>query len=93
MSGDVATLARAQLQVHADHASLVDEATRRRVEAADLRALAAGLTRARDHAGARAAYARAAALEPPPAAARARAAALRVPLVRGALGRRDPYRV
>lgn len=92
MSGDVATLARAQLEVHAHHASLVDEPVRRRVEAADLRALAAGLTRARDHAGARTAYARAAALDRPPLAARGRAALLGVPVLRGALGRRDPYR-
>ena len=93
MSGDVATLAEAQLRVHADHAQLVDEATRRRVEAADLRALAAGLTRRGDHAGARDAYARASALEPLGPSARAREAALRVPLLRGALGRRDPFRV
>ena len=89
MSGDVATLARAQLQVHADHARLVPDDVRRRVEAADRRALAAGLTRARDHAGARAAYAQAGTLGP---ADRARAALLAVPVVRGALGRRDPYR-
>ena len=91
MSGDVATLAQAQMTVHADHAALVDKGTRRRVEAADLRALAAGLTRRGDHAGARAAYARAAALHAPPNGARARAAALRVPGLRAALGRRDPY--
>jgi glycosyltransferase involved in cell wall biosynthesis len=92
MSGDVAALARAQQRVHADHAGLVDAATRRRTEARDLRALAAGLTREGDHAGARAAYARAAALEPPPPADRARAALCRVPVARAALGRRDPYR-
>jgi glycosyltransferase involved in cell wall biosynthesis len=92
MSGDIATLARAQLAVHAEHAALVSEDVRRRVEAADLRALAAGLTRHGDHAGARDAYARAAALASPPRSARARAAALRVPLLRRALGRRDPYR-
>ena len=92
MSGDVATLAGAQLEVHEHHAGLVDATVRHRVEAADLRALAAGLTRAGDHAGARAAYARAAALAPGPVADRARAAVLRVPVLRGALGRRDPYR-
>ena len=85
MSGDIATLARAQLQVHADHAALVPDDVRRRVEAADLRALAAGLTRTRDHAGAREAYARA-------GGGGVRAAALRVPGLRAALGRRDPYR-
>ena len=92
MSADVASLARAQLTVHADHAALVDEATRRRTEARDRRALAAGLVRAGDPAGARAAYAQAAALAPPPIADRARAALLRVPVARGVLGRRDPYR-
>jgi GT2 family glycosyltransferase len=92
MSGDVATLARAQQQVHADHARLVDPGTRARAEARDLRALCAGLTRSGDHDGARAAYARAAAIEPPRAADRARAALLRVPVARAALGRRDPYR-
>ena len=66
MSGDVATLAEAQLAVHAKHAALVDEATRRRVEAA--------------------------ALSPLPPADRARAAALAMPGLRGAFGRRDPYR-
>ena len=85
LTGDVAALARAQIEVHAHHAQLVDEAVRRRVEAADLRALAAGLTRERDHAGAREAYARA-------GGGGIRAAALRVPVLRGALGRRDPYR-
>jgi glycosyltransferase involved in cell wall biosynthesis len=92
MSGDIATLARAQQAVHAEHAGLVDEATRRRTGAVDERALAAGLTRAGDHAGAREAYARAAALAPLPRRDRTRAAVLRVPLARSALGRRDPYR-
>lgn len=85
LSGDVAAVARAQIAVHALHAGLVDDATRRRVDAADQRALAAGLTRTRDHAGAREAYARA-------GGGGWRGAALRVPLLRGVLGRRDPYR-
>ncbi len=92
LSGDVAAMARAQLAVHARHAGLVDEPVRRRVESADLRALAAGLTRAGDHRGARSAYAAAAALAPLPRRDRARAAALAVPLARRHLGRRDPYR-
>jgi glycosyltransferase involved in cell wall biosynthesis len=92
MSGDVATLARAQLTVHAAHAGLVDEATRRRTEARDLRALAAGLARRREYAAARRAYADAARRAPLPPADRLRAALLGVPLVRGAIGRRDPYR-
>jgi hypothetical protein len=92
MSGDVTTLARAQLAVHAAHAELVDEATRRRVEAADLRALAAGLTRDRRFAEARAALRAAAERAPLGAPDRARLAALGVPGPRGLLGRRDPYR-
>ena len=85
MSADITTLARAQLAVHAEHAALVPDDVRRRVEAADLRALAAGLTRDGDHAAAREAL-RAAGGD------RARLAALAVPGLRSALGRRDPYR-
>jgi len=92
LSADVAALARAQLAVHARHAQLVDEEVRRRTEAADLRALAAGLTRTGDRRGAHAAYAAAARLAPLPRRDRARAAALRVPVARRRLGRRDPYR-
>jgi glycosyltransferase involved in cell wall biosynthesis len=92
MSGDVATLALAQLELHRRFARVVGEAVRRRAEARDLRALGAGLTRRGDHANARAAYEEAARLEPPPPGDRARAAALAVPGVRRLLGRRDPYR-
>ena len=92
MSGDVTTLAEAQLAVHAAHASLVDEATRVRVEAADLRALAAGFTRERRWAQARAAWRAAAEREALRPADRIRAAAVGVPGVRAGLGRRDPYR-
>lgn len=92
MSADITTLARAQLAVHASHAGLVDEATRRRVEAADLRALAAGLTRDGHHAEAREAYRAAARREPLTTADRARARALELPLLAGALGHREPYR-
>jgi hypothetical protein len=92
MSGDVTTLARAQLAVHARHAALVDEATRRRVEAADLRALSAGLTRDGQVAAAAAALRSAARIEPLDLAGRARLRALGLPVLRSALGRRDPYR-
>lgn len=91
LSGDIAGLARAQLHVHRTHAGLVDEAVRRRTEAADRRALARGLVRERDYDGARAELRRAFGLQPPGARDRALAALLGVPLVRTALGRRDPY--
>jgi glycosyltransferase involved in cell wall biosynthesis len=91
MSGDLALLAREQLRVHARHAALVDTAARRRVEAADLRALAAGEARARRWAAARDALRRSAALEPLPPPDRARLAALAVPGVRAVIGRREPY--
>lgn len=91
LSGDVAGLARAQLHVHAAHAGLVGEDLRRRVEAADRVALARGLVRERDYSGARAELERAFALAPPAPRDRALAALLGVPLLRTALGRRDPY--
>ena len=91
LSGDVAGLARAQLHVHRTHAALVDEEVRRRTEAADRLALARGLVRERDYDGARAELAQAFALRPAASRDRALAALLGVPLLRAALGRRDPY--
>jgi hypothetical protein len=61
------------------------------VRARDLRALADGSIRERRFADARAALREAAALGPPPVRERALAVALRVPGLRGRLGRRDPY--
>ena len=92
MSGDVAGLARAQLAVHAAHAELVDEATRRRVEAADLRALGAGLVRRGAFGEARAMLRAATRHERLDTGERARLRALAVPGVRSLIGRRDPYR-
>jgi len=92
LSADVAELARAQLELHERHASLVDEVTRARVRARDLRALADGSIRERRFADARAALRAAAALGPPTGRERALAVAVRVPGLRGRLGRRDPYR-
>jgi glycosyltransferase involved in cell wall biosynthesis len=92
LTADVRALARARLALHEAHGGLVDEATRRGVRAEDLRALARGHVRARDWAAARAALREAAGLAPPPPRDRALAAALAVPGLRGALGRRDPYR-
>jgi glycosyl transferase family 2 len=85
LTSDVAALARAQLTVHARHAALATDDERARVEAADLRALAAGLVRERRFAEARATL-RAAEADRP------RRALLSIPLARRALGRRDPYR-
>jgi glycosyltransferase involved in cell wall biosynthesis len=82
LSGDVAVLARAQLALHARHAELVDAEVVRRVRAADLRALAAGLVRQREYAEARAALREAGSYS----------LAVAVPGVRALLGRRDPYR-
>jgi glycosyltransferase involved in cell wall biosynthesis len=89
LTADVAALARAQIEVHARHAALAGEPERRRVEAADLRALAAGLARDRRWGDARAALR---AIPSRRAADSARLALLSLPLARGAIGRRDPYR-
>ncbi len=92
LTADVAGLARAQLAVHRAHADLVDPATRDAVLAGDLRALARGLARHGDIAGARAALGEAAALTAPGARERVLAAALRVPGAGALAGRGDPYR-
>ena len=92
LTADVAALAEAQLTVHRLHAGLADDATRRRVEAADLAALARGRAREQDWDGARAALAEAGRRRRPAARDRALGAALRVPAVRRLAGRRDPYR-
>lgn len=91
LSGDIAGLASAQLHVHRTHGGLVDEACRRRAEAADRTAHARGLVRRRDYAAARAELRRAAELRPAAARERALATLLKVPVLRAALGRRDPY--
>jgi glycosyltransferase involved in cell wall biosynthesis len=91
LSGDIAGLASAQLHVHRTHAGLVDEAARRRAEAADRVAHARGLVRRRDYDAARAELRRAFELRPAEPAERALAALLAVPVLRAALGRRDPY--
>jgi glycosyltransferase involved in cell wall biosynthesis len=92
LTADVARLAAAQLTVHRAHAQLVDDATRRRTEAADLVALAAGHARERRFHDARNALAEAARLRPPTHRERAMRALLTIPGARHALGRRDPYR-
>jgi len=92
LTADVARLAAAQLTVHQAHANLVDDATRRRTEAADLVALAAGRARERRFAEARRALREAAQRRPPTPKERAARALLALPGARRVLGRRDPYR-
>lgn len=82
LSGDIASLARAQLELHARHAGLVSDACVDRVRLADLRALAAGLVRQRRYDEAADAL-RAAGASPLRAT---------IPGVRALRGRRDPYR-
>ena len=89
---DVAALAEAKLAIHAAHAGLVDEATRRRAEAQDRIALARGRIRQRRYADAREELRRAASLAPLSPRDRAMGMLLRAPGLRGLLGRRDPYR-
>jgi len=91
LSADVAGLASDALRLHATHAGLVDEAVRRRVEAADRVALARGLVRERRYGAARAELRHAARLRPLGAHERVLARLLAVPGLRAGLGRRDPY--
>jgi len=91
LSGDIAGLASAGMHVHAEHAGLVDETVRRRVEAADRVALSRGLVREGTWARARDELRHAARLRPLRRRERALGAALFVPGLRAALGRRDPY--
>ena len=91
MSGNIAALARGQMQLHETHRDLVTEEVRHRVEAADRTALARGLARDRAYGAARAELLRAAALHAPSARERALSVALAVPGARAALGRSDPY--
>ena len=88
VSFDLEALARARLELHARHESLVSPELRARARAADQVALARGLVRRRRYAEARAALRHAGALGP---RERALAALLRVPGARAALGRRSPY--
>jgi glycosyltransferase involved in cell wall biosynthesis len=82
LSGDIASLARAQLELHARHAGLVSADCADRVRAADQRALAAGLIRQRRYDEAADAL----------RAAGAPTLTATVPGVRALRGRRDPYR-
>jgi hypothetical protein len=92
VTADVAAMAESMLAVHAAHARLVDEDSRRRAESRDLVLLARGRIRQRRYREAGEALARADALLP----LRGRESLLRrlvaMPGIRSALGRRAPYR-
>jgi len=92
LTADVEALARAQHRLHARHAGLVDDRTRRRAQARDLAALADGLAARGAHREARAALRGALRLGGPSPRSVARLVALAVPGVRGSIGRRAPYR-
>ena len=80
------------LEVHAAHAGLVDEESRRRAESRDLVLLARGRIRQRRYREAAEALARADALLPLRGRERLMRRLVGVPGVRSALGRRRPYR-
>lgn len=91
LTADVARLARAQLAVHEAHSGSVSPDAASAARAADLAALADGLARDGDTAGARRAWADVAAVRPLTRRERVRRAALVVPLLRGRVGRRAAH--
>jgi glycosyltransferase involved in cell wall biosynthesis len=91
LTADVAALAECQVAMHERHAGLVGDETARRLRGRDLVALARGRVRRRDWKGARAALRSARELDSAGVAERVLAAAVAVPFVRRALGRRSPY--
>jgi hypothetical protein len=92
VTADVAAMAESMLEVHAAHAQLVDDESRRRAEARDLVLLARGRIRQRRYRAAAQALARADALLPLRGRERVMRRLVGVPGVRSALGRRRPYR-
>jgi glycosyltransferase involved in cell wall biosynthesis len=92
VTADVAALAESMLKVHAAHASLVDDDSRRRAESRDLVLLARGRVRQRRYGEAADALRRADELEPLSGRERALRRLVAVPGLRAALGRRTPYR-
>jgi glycosyltransferase involved in cell wall biosynthesis len=93
VTGDVAGIAEANLRIRELHSALAaDEATRRRLRSRDLVGLARGRVRQRRYPEARRALAEAAADGALTPRERVMRALLSVPIARGALGRRDPYR-
>ena len=87
LTADAARLARAQLALHAAHADLVGPGEHAAAEARDLTALADGLARDGDRAGARAAWARVSTRRRLRLRERAKRAALGVPGSTQVLGR------
>lgn len=92
VTADVAAMAESMLRVHAAHASLVDDDSRRRAESRDLVLLARGRIRQRRYGEAAEALRRADELEPLRGRERALRQLVAVPGLRAALGRRAPYR-
>lgn len=92
LTADVTGLALAQLAVHERHAALVGPRAAHQVVAGDHAALAAGRTRDGDLAAAKDAWDDVATRRSLSTQERLRRAALDVPLLRGRLGRGDPYR-
>lgn len=92
VTADVAGLAESMLAVHSAHGALVDEDSRRRAESRDLVLLARGRIRERRYREAAEALGRARSRAPLGRRESALRHLVRVPLVRGALGRRRPYR-
>lgn len=92
LTTDVEALARAQHRLHARHAGLVDDRTRRRAQARDLAALADGLAARGAHRGARAALRGSIRLGGPTPRSATRLIALALPGVRRRVGRRGAYR-
>jgi len=92
VTADVAALAESMLKVHAAHAELVGEDSRRRAESRDLVLLARGRIRQRRYREAAEELEHAHALVPLPPRERAMRALVGVPVLRAVLGRRAPYR-
>jgi len=92
LTADLAVTAEQALAVQGAHPGLVDDDTRRRVEAGSRTLLARARVRQRRYADARAELRRAAALWPPGPRERVLAMLLRVPGARAGLGRRRHYR-
>jgi glycosyltransferase involved in cell wall biosynthesis len=91
LTADLVNLARGSLEIHKRHGKLVKPELRALVYARDLTTLARGFIRRREYASARAALKDAWAHAPPSPRERVLAVALRVPVLRAALGRRSPY--
>jgi glycosyltransferase involved in cell wall biosynthesis len=92
LTTDVEALARAQHRLHARHAGLVDDRTRRRAQARDLAALADGLAARGAHREARVALRGSIRLGGPTPRSATRLIALALPGVRRRVGRRGAYR-